>query len=145
MVVIAGEVGGQILDARGDFQQSVSEAVGLRFGNGRLVASARNPFGSAALVWRFDWRGNHFHKRKIYMAAAGGKVEMRSLHRGRVARRDFPKRRDFFFQGEANECGHGLVQSDCPEDSFGNNHSMIWFVHFKGDETISEPVKRITG
>jgi hypothetical protein len=28
------------------------------------------------------------------------------LRRSRVARRDFPKQRGFFFQGEANECGH---------------------------------------
>jgi len=74
MVVIAGEVSWQILDAGGNFQQPVSEPVGLRFGNGRVVASAGNPSGSAALVRRFDWRGNRFHKRKIRPRASFGKI-----------------------------------------------------------------------
>jgi len=38
--------------------------------------------------------------------AANAVEENVYLRHGRLARRVFPKRRGFFFQGEANECGH---------------------------------------
>ena len=42
----------------------------------------------------------------VGIRAADAGEENAGLRRGRLARRDFPKRRGFFFQGEANECGH---------------------------------------
>jgi hypothetical protein len=65
MVVVSGEIGGQSRDALGDFQKPISETVGLRFGNGRITATARNPSGSLALVWRFSWCSERFHDWKL--------------------------------------------------------------------------------
>jgi hypothetical protein len=50
MVVVSGEIGGQSLDVRGDFQKAIRKPVSLRFGNGCITATARNPFGSLEFV-----------------------------------------------------------------------------------------------
>jgi hypothetical protein len=65
MIVVSGEIGGQPLDAGGDFQKAISEAVSLRFGNGHVAAIAGYPFGSAAFFLQLDWCSERFHGGKI--------------------------------------------------------------------------------
>src|SRR5674476_192997 len=65
MVVVSGEIGGQSLNAGGDFQKAISETVGLRFGNGRVTAAAGNPFGNLTIVRRFGRRSERFHDRRV--------------------------------------------------------------------------------
>ena len=65
MVVVSGEIGGQSRDALGDFQKAVRKAVSLRFGYGRITATARNPFGNPALVRRFGRCRKCFHGLKL--------------------------------------------------------------------------------
>jgi len=79
MVMIAGEVGGEILQVSGNFQQPVSELVGLRFGNNCVASSAGNPLGGAAFVRRFDWCGEHFHGKNTAPHGRGGNGVFYSL------------------------------------------------------------------
>jgi len=65
MVVVSGEIGGQSRDALGDFQKAIRKAVSLRFGNGRITATARNPSGSLAFVRQFGRCGERFHGWKL--------------------------------------------------------------------------------
>jgi hypothetical protein len=65
MVVVSGEIGGQSLDVRGDFQKAIRKPVSLRFGNGCITATARNPFGSLAFVRQFGRCGERFHGLKL--------------------------------------------------------------------------------
>jgi hypothetical protein len=94
MVVVSGEIGGQSLNAGGDFQKAISETVGLRFGNGRVTAAAGNPFGNLTIVRRFGRRSERFHDRRVTLCRT--RSNLSPLRRPTDAlREEFPEVRVF--------------------------------------------------
>ena len=65
MVVIARKVGRQSFNARRNFQQPVSELIGLKLGNGCIAIRAGNPLGGTTFARRFGWRSERFHTGNI--------------------------------------------------------------------------------